>query len=245
MQNRRFWTTWWTLTLTLVWASVATATPPELTLQQQAAARVSIAEVPDAWRPRVRQVIERPTLFSHGPAEAFTGWPDLYHWLLDHPDRAVAAWRRLGATCTEISDCGGGRFAWKDGQGSEINWVTVHNDRSLRIWYAEGHMRPGPLLPAVAVKAVLLLRHGDRPDGPGRMLIFHQADVFVQTDSKTAALVTRLLGPSAAGLAEEGLGQVEMFFSALVWYLGQHPDRAARLLATASPTMPSEKGNMP
>ncbi len=81
------------------------------------------------------------------------------------------------------------------------------------------------------VKAVLLLRHGDHPDGPGRTLIFHQADVFLQTDSKTAALLAQVLGPSGPCLAEHGLGQVEMFFSGLVWYLGQHPDRAERLLA--------------
>ena len=101
-------------------------------------------------------------------------------------------------------------------------------------------MRPAPLLPAVPVKAVLLLRHGDRPDGPGRMLIFHQADVFLQTDSRTAALLAQMLGSSASGLAEQGLGQVEMFFSALVWYLGQHPDRTARLLATTPAKIESE-----
>jgi hypothetical protein len=240
MRSRANWTTWLSLTLGLVGGSAAIAAPPELTLQQQAAARVPLPEVPEALRPKVRQVIERPTLFSHGPAEAFTGWPNLYYWLLDHPDRAVVAWRRLGATCTEITDHGGGRFVWKDGQGSEIQWQTIYRSHALRIWFAEGHMRPGPLLPAVSVKAVLLLRHGDRPDGPGRMLIFHQADVFLQTDSKTAALLTQILGPSAGSLAEQGLGQVEMFFSALVWYLGQHPDRAARLLATAPGKMESD-----
>jgi hypothetical protein len=228
---RAIWTTWLSLMIGLIWTKPANATPPNLTLQQQAAARVPLAELPEGLRARVRQVIEQPTLFSHGPAEAFSGWPALYHWLLDHPDRAVVAWRRLGATCTEISERGAGRFVWKDGQGSEINWQTIHNSPSLRIWYAEGHMRPGLLLPAVPARAVLLLRHGDRPDGPGRTLIFHQADVFLQTDSKTAALLAQMLGPSAAGLAEQGLGQVEMFFSALVWYLGQHPDRAPRLLA--------------
>jgi hypothetical protein len=203
---------------------------PSLTLQEQAAARVPLAEVPEAVRTRVRQVLERPTLFSHGPAEAFTGRPALYRWLLDHPDRAVVAWRKLGATCTEITDRGRGHFLWKDGQGSEIHWQTIHDGPSLRIWYAEGQMRPGLLLPSLMIRAVLLLRHGDRPDGPGRMLIFHQADVFLQTDSKAATLLTQLLGPSAPCLAEQGLGQVEMFFSALVWYLGQHPDRTERLL---------------
>jgi hypothetical protein len=233
MRSRANWTTWLSLTLGLAWASAATATPPDLPLQQQAAARVPLSEVPDALRPKVRQVIERPTLFSHGPAEAFTGWPALYHWLLDHPDRAVIAWRRLGATCTEITDRGGGQFVWRDGQGSEIHWQTIYHSLALRIWYAEGHMRPAPLLPAVSVSAVVVLRHGDRPDGPGRMLIFHQADVFLQTDNKTAALFAQIIGASATDMAEQGLGQLEMFFSALVWYLGQHPDRAARLLATS------------
>jgi hypothetical protein len=233
MRCRAIWTSWLGLMNGLLWASAAFATPPDLTLQQEAAARVPLPEVPEVLRARVRQVIERPTLFSHGPAEAFTGRPALYHWLLDHPDRGVGAWRKLGATCTDITECGAGRFLWKDGQGSEINWQTIHNTPSLRIWYAEGQMRPGCLLPAVPVKAILLLRHGNRPDGPGQSLIFHQADVFLQTDSKTAALLAQILGPSAPYLAEQGLGQVEMFFSALVWYLGQHPDRAARLLATA------------
>ena len=88
----------------------------------------------------------------------------------------------------------------------------------------------GLLLPAVPVKAVLLLRHGNRPDGPGRMLIFHQADVFLQTDSKTAAMMTRMLGPTANRLAEHGLGQLQLFFSGISWYLDRHPDQATSLL---------------
>jgi hypothetical protein len=64
----------------------------------------------------------------------------------------------------------------------------------------------------------------------------------LQTDSKTAALLAQILGPSAPYLAEQGLGQVQMFFSALVWYLGQHPERAARLLAAApAKTEPTPK----
>jgi hypothetical protein len=241
------WTTWLSLTIGLGWINLASAAPPVSTLQEQAAARVPLLELPDTLRARIRPVIERPTLFSHGPAEAFAGRPALYRWLLDHPDRAIVAWRKLGATCTEITGCGAGQFIWKDGQGSEINWQTIHDSPSLRIWYAEGHMRPGVLLPAVPVKAVLLLRHGHRPDGPSRMLIFHQADVFLQTDSKTAALLAQMVGASAPCLAEQGLGQVEMFFSALVWYLGQHPERMERLLATSLAKIESQapEGQMP
>ncbi len=231
MGCRLICTIWLASGIGLVCANGLKADPPNVAAQQQAAARIPLDQVPENVRARVNKVVERPTLFGHGPAEAFAGRPELYLWLLDHPDRAVTAWRRLGATCTEITERGPGRFVWKDVDGSEIHWQTAYATNVLRVWYAEGKVRPGPLLPLVPVKAVLLLRHGDRPDGPGRTLIFHQADVFLQTDSKTASLLTQAMGPSAPRLAEQGLGQVEMFFSGLVWYLDKHPERIHPVLS--------------
>jgi hypothetical protein len=207
---------------------------PETSLQTRAAARIPLNEVPAELRDQIRQVIEHPTLFSPGPAEAFTGEPTLYDWLLDHPDRALIAWRRLGARCTEVTDRGGGYFAWSDGHGSQLSWQTIYQNPTLRIWYAEGKVRPGLFLPPVPVRAVLMLRHGTRSESKGRSLIFHQATVFFQTDGTTAALITRLLGSSAPHMAEQCLGNFETFYSGLVWYLGQHPDRADRLLAEQS-----------
>jgi hypothetical protein len=83
----------------------------------------------------------------------------------------------------------------------------------------------------VPVRAVVVLRHSDRPDAAGHPRLWHQADVFLQTDSKCACLVTHLLGPSAPRLAEQGAAQLEMFFSALLGYLERHPERAEKLLA--------------
>ncbi len=214
-----------------VWVGERPLRAQESTPQSRAAQRVPLDKIPEPLRDRVRQVITHPTLFSHGPAEAFAGHPALYDWLLDHPDRALVAWRRLGAKCTKITDRSGGCFTWTDGHGSEVHCRTVYNNASLRIWFAEGRVHPGLLLPAVPVQFVLLLRHGERPATSDRTLIYHQADVFVQTDSETAALIARLLGPSVDRLAEQYLGQMELFFSGLVWYLDQHPDRTQKLLA--------------
>jgi hypothetical protein len=100
----------------------------------------------------------------------------------------------------------------------------------VRVWYAEGEFRPDALLPTVPIRAVVVLRHVKGHDAVGRTLIKHQADLYLHTNSKVATLVARLLGPSVPRLAEQGLGQLEMFFSALVWYLDQHPDRAEAIL---------------
>jgi len=59
---------------------------------------------------------------------------------------------------------------------------------------------PGPVLPAVPLRAVVVLRYAETsalssllPEGQarGRTLMFHQAEVFVQTDSQTAALIAK------------------------------------------------------
>jgi hypothetical protein len=198
--------------------------------QAPAASVVELEQVPAHRREQVRQVLQQPTLATRGPCEEFTGKPAVYHWLLDHPDRAAAAWRQLGAPCLDITDQGDGRFGWADSHGSNVAWETIQRSPQLRVWYAEGTVRPGVLFPPVPVQAVLVLHHEERPDGWGQTQIQHQADVFVQTDSKTAALLLRLLGPSAPHLAEQCLRQLEMFFSALTHYLHRNPHKCQELL---------------
>ncbi|HJT75912.1 MAG TPA: hypothetical protein VJ739_01815, partial [Gemmataceae bacterium] len=172
-----------------------------------------------------------PTFTARGPGETFACWPAQYHWLLDHPDRAAAGWRRLGARCVDISDRGDGRFGWADTEGSDVSWTTVYRDDHMRVWYAEGKVRPGAVLPLVSLRAVVVLHYTQLGDGPGRSVMQHQAELFLHTDSRTVALVARLLGASAPRAGQQYVAQLEMFYSSLAWYLDQHPDAVERLLA--------------
>jgi hypothetical protein len=202
--------------------------------QLRAAAQVPLEEVPAHLRDNIRMVLARPTLFTRGPAETFPCRPAQYYWLLEHPDRAMLAWLRLGAKCLPITTRGEGRFGWADDQGSDLTWETIyHNDR-LRVWYAEGKVRPAPMLPLVPVRSVVILRHLEGRDEHGGEVMRHQAEVFLQTDSKTAVLVMKMLGASAPRLAQEGAAQLQLFFAGLAWYLERHPERAEWLLLSRS-----------
>jgi hypothetical protein len=203
--------------------------------QVRAAAQVPLEEVAVAQRGNVRLVLERPTLFANGPAELFPCRPSQYYWFLDHPDRAMLAWRRLGARCLPITDRGDGHFGWSDDQGSDLVWETVYHTPELRVWYAEGKVRPAPMLPLVPVRAVVVLRHTAGHDEAGLPLMNQQADAFLQTDSTTAVLVMKMLGGSAPRLAQEGVAQLQLFFAGLSWYLDRHPERADWLLLSAVP----------
>jgi hypothetical protein len=176
-------------------------------------------------------VLERPTLRARGPAESFACQPALYHWLLDHPDLAARLWRCLGAECEDIRAEAADRFAWADRQGGSLRWRTVLDRPDRRVWYAEGSVKASPLLPAVPLRAVAVLRHAQGRDAAGRDVVRHQVELAVHTDSHAAALVARLLGASAPRMAEEYVAQIGVFYSALAWYLNRHPDQATALFA--------------
>jgi hypothetical protein len=232
MRGCRSWVSWLGLVVSVLWVGPGLAQVRNVGFQYHPATRLPLDDIPTPFRDRVRQVVDQPILVSRGPGETFAGDPTLYEWLLDHPDRAVQAWRRLGAVCTEVAALPNGWFSCGDGRGGEVHWTTVFDGRDLRIWYAEGKGRPpGVLLPMVPVRVVVLLYHRRHADADGRTVLSHQSVVYVQTDSRTAALVAKMLGPSVPRMAEQGLKQMEIFFSGIVWYLGQHPERTGMLLA--------------
>jgi hypothetical protein len=187
-------------------------------------------QVSPAFLADVRAVVERPTLTGQGPPETFPCRAEHYFFLLDHPDRAVTAWRRLGAKCVSITDLGDNWFGWTDDQGSQVNWQTVYKDAEKRVWYAQGKIKPAPLVPAVPVRVVVFLYHHERPAANGKTLIEHHTDMYIHTESKFTAMVTKMIGSSGPRMAEQGLGQLQMFFSALSSYLERNPQNIEVLM---------------
>lgn len=176
-----------------------------------------------------KQMMERPTVQARGPRETFTCTPKQYYWLLDNPDSAVTAWRRLGAKCVSIHRRGPGKFAYTDNSGSEVVWETIHQGPGVRIWFAEGKVKVSSVLPLVPVKALVILRHTEGKTSDGVVYMQHHAEVVIHTDSTAAAGVTRLMGQTAPRLAEQGLAQLQLFFSALSCYVDRHPERIGAL----------------
>jgi hypothetical protein len=197
---------------------------------------VPLEQLPAELRERVRAVLEHPTLRTQGLAEGFNCQPAFYRWLLDHPDVAVRIWRGLGVPCAPIQDRGAGRYAWQDGQGSSVSWATVLCGPAQRVWFAEGTVKAGALLPAAAIRAVVCLNYREDTDEQGRPMVRHQAIVCLQTDSRALALAARLLGASAPRLAEQYAGQIQTFYGALAWYCDQHPRHARALMGDSQPT---------
>ena len=105
---------------------------------------LAVDELPTKMREPVSAVLEHPTLHTVGPAESFSCDPATYYEFLEHPDRAIAAWRKLGAKCLTISDRGKGRFGWVDEHGSDVHWDLIQTTPRLRFGTPRAKSNPTP-----------------------------------------------------------------------------------------------------
>lgn len=232
--------------ISLLWllhAACADAATPPLVKKTDPAQVVSIPwdELSESAAAIAKELMDRPTVAARGDPEAFACVPAQYVWLVDNPEKAVIAWRRLGAKCVSIQRRGPTKFGYTDELGTDLSWEVIHQSASVRIWYAEGKVKPSAVLPLVPVKAMILLHYSDTKMPDGRIIMQHHAEIVAHTDSKAATVVTKMMGQSASKLAEHGLGQLEMFFSALSFYMERHPERVEMLFRPEENSQPAKK----
>lgn len=216
--------------------ALASDTRPQPPYRPPAQSAPSVLDAVDpAFRDVVGQVVQKPTISAKAADDPFTAHTKVYDWLVEHPDRACLAWRRMGVACVEITDLGHGRFHWSDGSGSELTWQTVGKLADCVVWYATGKVKPGAVMPTAPVKAVAVLRTPREPINAklGTAEFSPTVSVYLQTDSKAAAAILRMLGPAAPRMAEQGAEQLLLFFAGPARYVHKHPDEAATLLAPA------------
>lgn len=199
----------------------ATSGPePDQLARQMSASQVPLDKFPEPLRTQVGKVLQQGQLFERGKPEAFPCKPAVYRWLLDSPDASLFAWRKLGATKATIDRQPDGSFLGTDGLGGELRWRLIATGAKVRIWYAEGSGRLGPLLPAMTVRAVVVLTFSEAQGGDGRTGIKHRLDLFAHYDS--GPLIAKLTGMSADSAGKKVLQQVELFFSGMAWYASEH-----------------------
>ena len=190
--------------------------------------RIPLEALTPADREKVRVVLDNPTMVTGGQPEMFLCQPEHYYWLVEHPDQAARLWRCLGVKCADIQDRGG-YYSSDDAKGSTVTWHTVYRGTDRSVWYAEGKVNPGLLLPTASIKAVMVLHHSEIRDPQGHPGVRHSVELFLHTDSHAAAAAAKIVGASVPHLAQQYVTQIQVFFEALAWYLDQHPRNAEAL----------------
>jgi hypothetical protein len=173
----------------------------------RAARREAIQAIPldhlsPADQDGVRFVLNHTTLYRRLPVKQIECDPQLFLFLVRHPEVLVNIWEVLGVSNVSLRRSGPNTFLASDGQGTLGNVKILRDEPNWQLMYAEGAYE-GPLLKwPVRGKCVLLLRVNYQRRNDGRYQVTGQLDSFTHIDRVAVELLAKTFQP-LVGLAAD------------------------------------------
>lgn len=200
----------------VLWPSTAVAPPAAVSLPKQ---------IPPTERARLEQVIENAFVAARMEAEPYVARPDIFEYLLDHPEFATHVTRALRVARYRIWQTPDGLFL-DDGWGVKGHFEVVHAEPGLRVMLARGHYEQA-LLPDIQGQAVVVMEYGFRPNAEGRTVVATTITGYVRLNSRFLRIAGTLVGLIAQAKADREARQLLKVFARVSRAIEERPDEVS------------------
>ncbi|MGH7302226.1 MAG: hypothetical protein ACRELZ_02970 [Candidatus Rokuibacteriota bacterium] len=160
------------------------------------------AQIPPSERARLQEVADGAAVSARATGEPFVARPEVFEFLLDHPELATHVTRALKLARYRIWRGPDGGLWLDDGWGVVGQFSIVYSTSGTRVVYAHGQYQSG-LLPSIRGQAVVVIEYSLSPAPDRRSLISPAVTGFVRLDSRIIALAGMLAGSVATAKAEK------------------------------------------
>lgn len=168
---------------------------------------------------KLRDVIGRPSIYRRLPITVIRSDPELYLFLVRHPDVIVNMWDVMGVTKVNIARTSEYAFDAKDGAGTTCNIELMYGDRNVHVMYSEGHYEGNLLRNLIRGRCVLILKSDYAATQDGTVHVTNRLDMFVRFDNVGAELLAKTIHPLVGKSADHNFVESTRF-------LGQVSDAA-------------------
>ncbi|MCC6124875.1 MAG: hypothetical protein IT426_07935 [Pirellulales bacterium] len=166
-------------------------------------------------RAKIRGVVSNVTLFRRLPVQVIDCDPDLYLFLVRHPDVVVNTWRALKISQLQLVETGTDQFRMKEVSGTTAELELLYKSHDTHILYAEGHYE-GPILKKqVQGRAIFVLKTGYVRETNNRYYITSRLDALLSVDPGAVELVTKTIQPIIGRISDNNFFQTVSFVSSL------------------------------
>jgi hypothetical protein len=183
--------------------------------QDEAIASIPLDKLDPSARVKVSNVIRDVSLFRRLPVEVVQCDPELYGFLLEHPDVVVNVWQSLGISRITMQETSPGTFAVSDDAGTTGTVQILYRDQHTQIVFADGAYN-GPVFgKPLQGRVLIVLRSGQIQRSDGRSYITARIDAFTQIDNIGLELITKTIQPLVGKTADLNFAQTMTFVGTL------------------------------
>ncbi len=166
-------------------------------------------------RAKVESVLSDASVFRRLPVRVVDCDPDMYLFLVRHPDVVVNIWEAFKISRLQLRETGEGRFRIAESAGTTTNIEYVYQSHDTHVIYGEG-VYQGPLLvKPVKGRGVVVLKSGYVQETNDRYYITSRMDCFLSIEPAGAELVTKTVSPLVGKTVDNNFIQTLSFIGSL------------------------------
>jgi len=202
------------------WCSTSWAGPPPTATSSRAAREEAMRSIPldkieAEDREKITSAISGASLFRRLPVQVTQCDPDLYLFLVRHPEVVVNIWEVMKISNVALQRTGPDTFRASDGAGTLCQVKYCYGNHETQVIYAEGSY-DGPLFTKpVKARCVLVLKSGYMQETNGRYYVTSRMDTFIHIDHAGVDLLAKTLQPLVHRSADYNFTETAAFLGTL------------------------------
>ena len=183
--------------------------------RQNALDCIPLSRLDEEARAKVDSVLSDVAIFRRLPIRVAQCDPDMYLFLVRHPDVVTNIWEVLGLAKLSVRQTAAESFELADQHGTRGTAEILYSSPTTHLIYTEGSYEGPLLIRPVRGRTVLLLKTGYVLEPDGRYYITSRLDVFVRVEQSAAELLTKAFHPLIGKVADVNFTQTTGFVGSL------------------------------
>jgi hypothetical protein len=164
-------------------------------MRKAAVQSIPFDKLPADAREKVNAVLSNVSIYRHLPVRVVNCDPEMYLFLVRHPDVVVNIWEILGVAQLQLRQTDIDTFRVVESEGTAANLEYIYHTRDLQILHGKWTYT-GPLLAhKITGSCLAVLKTGYTKDAEGKYFITSRMDGFLSVDSGGAEMLARALQP--------------------------------------------------
>ncbi|HEX3599600.1 MAG TPA: hypothetical protein VHU84_05620 [Lacipirellulaceae bacterium] len=185
-------------------------------------------------RQTAQYIINNASIYRRLPTRIIDCDPDLFTFLVQHPEVVIDVWRVMGMSQVALSRAPDGVYHGTDGAGTTgtvrflfSNWGP--GAQNLAVVYADGAYSGAPFVTSLKAQSIMLVRSSAVQETNGRRYVTVRIDSFVRIEQLGIEIIAKTVQPWINKTADQNVIETMTFVSNFSRTAEKNPEGMQRL----------------
>ncbi len=207
--------------------------------RQNAIRQVPMKLLNDQARQKLLPVLEDPSIFRRMPTQTIDSDPEMFTFLVRHPEILVNVWDIMGITNVTVERLTPFIFQGSDGAGTVCKAELIYGSDELHIYYGAGSYEGTLVGRELKGRCVCVLHSKAHRSSTGVAQVTGSMDVFLKLDNIGADLIAKTIGPFVGKTADANFVESAKFVSQLSLAAERNPVAVQQLAMKMNKVQPA------